>query len=373
MRKYIWSFFLPLLGIVLMSWGVIGHKTVATIADAHLTTETKAAIRDLLGDTSIADVSTWADNVRNKTEYKHTTPWHYVNVPLGLDYAAFSNEVKNQSQDNVYKAIENCKATLANFSASKGERVSALKFLIHFVGDLHQPMHVSRAEDKGGNTIQLQFDSAGTNLHSLWDGKLINKQGLSYQQLAKKIDIASPSQIADWQKATEMEWLYESYQISSQLYAEVDKSNKLGEDYYQSHIQIVEKRLEMAGIRLAFLLNNCFTKPQIDKITFLADGREKVYRKDEYKPISYNDIPANIESPVKLCVKISGHGEINGAKYLYVGGQYPNQKITIRLMGDALSLANTLDNRDVCIFGFIAGQNDKYRMFVSQKNLIERQ
>src|ERR1700761_8910330 len=105
MKKRIYSLFAVALTLVLVSWGGVGHKTVATIAENHLTPVAKSSIKALLGDQSIADIASWADEVRNTPEYKSTGPEHYVDLPLGYDFAKFSEEVKNQKEDNVYKAI----------------------------------------------------------------------------------------------------------------------------------------------------------------------------------------------------------------------------------------------------------------------------
>ncbi|MFD1258566.1 S1/P1 nuclease [Mucilaginibacter terrae] len=95
----------------------------------------------------MADVSSWADQVRNQPDYKYTAPWHYVNLPLGLSYEEFTKTVFNQANDNVYKAILKNTAILTDKASTRKQQAEALKFIIHFVGDLHQPMHVSRAED----------------------------------------------------------------------------------------------------------------------------------------------------------------------------------------------------------------------------------
>jgi hypothetical protein len=141
---------------------------------------------------------------------------------------------------------------LADGNASREDRVNALKYVVHFVGDIHQPMHVSRAEDKGGNTIQVQYDGQGTNLHSLWDTKLLEHAGLSEDQLAQSFDKATPEQIKKWQGDRPMTWAWESYVISSQLYTEIGKNgNNIDDFYYAGHMPIVEDRIEKAGIRLA--------------------------------------------------------------------------------------------------------------------------
>lgn len=257
MKKIIALFGLVCLSCVLMSWGFFGHKTVATIADRHLTAEAKKAITDLLGNQTIVDVSSWADEVRNQPEYKSTANWHFVNAPLGLSFKDFKDTLSNSTQGDLLKALNQNEMVIKNPDATKDQKAIALKFIIHLVGDAHQPMHVSRAEDKGGNTIQVQFDGKGTNLHTLWDSRLLDHQGLSIAQIAEKDDL-SRRKIKRLQRAAPIDWLYESYQISSKLYEEIALSNKVDETYYQTHIGIANERIEMGGIRLAGLLNELF-------------------------------------------------------------------------------------------------------------------
>jgi S1/P1 Nuclease len=253
-------FLLFVASVILISWGATGHRTVAKIAENHLTPQAKAAVLDLLGAESMSDVSSWADQVRNKPEYRYTTPWHYINMPLGLSYAQFQQMVDTTTSDNVYNALHKLEAELANPATPREKRIDDLKFIIHFVGDLHQPMHVSRSEDKGGNTIQLNYQGSGTNLHSVWDGKLIDRQGLSYEQMANQYDHVSPAQVKQWQNDPLVLWLWESYTITTKLYAEVDamKSRNIDSSYYEAHIPIVQQRITQGGIRLAGVLNTIF-------------------------------------------------------------------------------------------------------------------
>lgn len=258
--KYILSCAFASASLVLVSWGVVGHHAVGKIAENHLTPKAKAAVRDLLGTTSMAEVSTWADEIRMKPEFKYTTPWHYINLPLGLSYNEFKQKVETMSEANVYSAILQQERILRDPNESNDKKVEALKFIVHFVGDLHQPMHISRAEDQGGNTIQLNYNGKGTNLHSLWDTRLIEHEGLTYEELANKYDSIPERKVLRWQKDPLIKWMWESYQISSQLYAEVDqmKDRKIDDTYYQKHIPQIELRLQQAGIRLAGLLNSIY-------------------------------------------------------------------------------------------------------------------
>lgn len=259
MKKY--SFLLSIvfvsIALVLASWGRTGHRTIGKLAANHLTPKAQAAVQQILGNESLADVSSWADELRGQEKYKSTSTWHFLNLPLGLNYADFEKAVKEKKEESVYTAFMQTQATLKDKNASQESKAEALKFLVHFVGDLHQPMHISRAEDKGGNTIQLNYEDKGTNLHSLWDTKMLEHQGLTYEQLASKYDNVSDKQIKQWQKDPLMKWLWESYEISTELYAEVDAmgSRKIDDTYYQKHLPQIEVRIQQAGMRLAGVLN----------------------------------------------------------------------------------------------------------------------
>ena len=203
------------------------------------------------------EISTWPDEVRSQPAYRNTASWHYINLPLGLSFADFEAKVNGMTQENVFSALQQQERILGSAGSTRAQKVEALKYIVHFVGDLHQPMHVSREEDKGGNTIQLNYDGNGTNLHALWDSKLIDHPGLTLNRWRRQYDHATPAQIKQWQSDPLIQWLWESYQASSKLYAEVDamKSRAIDDSYYPAHIGIVQDRIEKAGIRLAGVLN----------------------------------------------------------------------------------------------------------------------
>jgi hypothetical protein len=128
----------------LISWGVIGHRTLGKIAQNHLSPKAKVAVLSLLGSEDMPIVSTFADEIRYEDAYIFTAPWHYLNLPEGLNYETFSARVKTDTAANVYNALLKMQAQLKNPKSSKEDKTFALKMLIHFVGDLHQPMHISR-------------------------------------------------------------------------------------------------------------------------------------------------------------------------------------------------------------------------------------
>ncbi|UYZ59954.1 S1/P1 nuclease [Hymenobacter latericus] len=239
----------------LMAWGGEGHRTVGKIAERHLSRKASRQVEQLLGNQTLADVSTWADEVRNTPEYRSTAPWHFVNLPLGLEFPAFNQELKAKTEPNAYQALNENIRLLADKKQPQEKRQIALKFVVHLVGDLHQPMHISRAEDKGGNDIQLQFRGEGTNLHRLWDSGLINVQGLAYQQMAANLQQPDDKQAKIWRRDPMEQWFFQSYQLSSKLYEEAQPGTVLEEQYYNTHIEDVRLRLSQAGIRLAEVLN----------------------------------------------------------------------------------------------------------------------
>jgi hypothetical protein len=380
MKKYFSIALLCMISIALISWGVVGHKTVATIAENHLTPKSKNMVKALLGNESLADVASWADQVLKEPEYKNTAPEHYLNVQLGLSYADFHKEVLAQTRDNVYKGLLKNEEVLKSQTSTKEQRTVALKFIVHFVGDLHQPMHVSRAEDKGGNTIQLQFNGQGTNLHSLWDSKLIGKESKSFEQMAIDYDKATPQQIKQWQSDDMMKWLFESYQISSKLYTEIEQNNKLDDAYYKSHIGIVNERIEMAGIRLAGLLNKIsatatYNYPQSIASIKGAEAPSMVnygpQTAEAFKTISVEDAAKHIGESVSITAKVYSYKELANMTLVNLGAEYPNQLLTVVLKGDTKGLLKQIDGKVLSVNGKLEMYKGKPEIVVSDASQIQ--
>lgn len=356
----------------LVSWGFKGHQAVATIAENHLTPQAKAQIKALLGDQRLADVAAWADELRNDPAFKNTGGWHFVDLPLGLSFAQFSAEVKAQGEDNVYGAMEKARLVLTHPQSTKAQKIVALKFLVHFVGDAHQPMHISRKKDKGGNTIQVRFDNQGTNLHALWDSKLIDHSGLSVAEMSRQYDQATPEQIRQWQHDTPMQWLWESYQISTMLYAEVEKSNQLDEQYYQSHIGIVRQRIEQGGIRLAGVLNEIYSgkAASYSGAPPVLPEETVVVPTGPSKSIDIKDAAAHLNETVTLTAKVYGSRDFGSMILLNLGAAYPDSPLTVVLRGDARSLSTGIDGKTITITGQLMDYKGKPEIVVTDKNQL---
>ena len=244
-----------------MAWGVLGHRIVGQVAESYLTPKAKIAIRQILGHESLAMASNWGDFIKSDTNYKYLNEWHYLNLEDGLNHEAFMNYLAHDTNADAYTKINFLVKELKKKNLPLTKKKMYLRLLIHFVGDVHQPMHVSRAEDLGGNKIKLFWFNEANNLHRLWDETLINFQQLSYTEYAASINFTTPVQLRQWQKQPLSEWLFESYQISQQLYNELDKPEpRLSYRYNFDHIQTVNDRLLKGGVRLAGLLNEIFSK-----------------------------------------------------------------------------------------------------------------
>ncbi len=366
------------IAVLVLSWGATGHRTVGKIAENHLTANAKAGVHDLLGDTTLADVSTWADEVRRQDQYKQTEPWHYINLPLGLDYDGFKGKVENMLESNVYSALVEQMHIITDKTAPREKKAEALKFIVHFVGDLHQPMHISRAEDKGGNTIQLNYDGKGTNLHSVWDSRLIETQGQDYQQLASAVDHASTAQMRQWQSDPLVKWMWESYSISSKLYAEVDTmgSRTIGQDYYNAHIAIVNQRLEQAGIRLAGLLNVLFKNGPVPSGPDQAGATvSQGAGAGAGAPIKIDakDAANHANDYVVVSDKVYGYKAMEGLTLVNVGAAYPDQLLTVVLKGDAIAIAGELDGKVIQVTGKVEIYKGKPEIIVKDPKMITHQ
>ncbi|WP_162800084.1 S1/P1 nuclease [Pedobacter jeongneungensis] len=258
LKKLLFPTLLVTISFALISWGVIGHRAIGKIAENHLSKKAKKAVQDILGSESLAMVSTYPDEVRSYSQYAYTAPWHYVNLPEGLNYDDFNAQLKSMEKPNIYKALLQCISDLKDASKTKEEHIFALKFLVHLVGDIHQPMHTGHSEDSGGNGIKVKLMRKESNLHGLWDSGLIDYAGLSYRELAADCDVAEKNEAKTWEKDDVAKWAFESYEISKQLYAEAAKNPEFDYSYYPAHADIVKKRLAQAGIRLAGILNEIY-------------------------------------------------------------------------------------------------------------------
>ena len=232
-------------------WGVTGHRAIGAIAQAHLNPKVAKIVDDLLDGQSLAFVSTYADEIRSDSAYDQYLPWHYVNFPFDSNYG----DQPVSEKGDIIRGIEHCVSVIKDRSKSKEDRAFYLRLLVHFVGDLHQPLHVGKAEDRGGNRFSVKWFNKGTNLHRLWDTQLIEHYKMSYSELVANQDRLSPRQIQYIQQSNLMEWVQESRELCLDVYKNTQPEDKLSFDYAYKYTNIIRKQLQKAGLRLAALLN----------------------------------------------------------------------------------------------------------------------
>ncbi|HEX3927558.1 MAG TPA: S1/P1 nuclease [Gemmatimonadales bacterium] len=234
-------------------WGPEGHQIVARVAEARLTPAARAEATRLLGGQSIADVASWADNVRSQRP--ETGAWHYVDIELGDTSYVAARDCAHDAC--TVAAIGHELGILRDHTRSDSDRAEALKFVVHFVGDLHQPLHGADNHDKGGNSVRVTFETRPTNLHSLWDSGILNTMG-SEDQLVRKIqdEIAHRDDIAKLAESTPAQWAMESHDIARDVvYGQLPSSLTISNHYIDIAQPIIQERLLRAGVRLAALLN----------------------------------------------------------------------------------------------------------------------
>ena len=236
-------------------WGPTGHRVVGAIATEYLKPEVKLIIEDLLNGKSLALVSTYADEIKSDSRYREYSPWHYVNFPFDATYEAHPKSEKG----DIIVAIDKCISKLKDAKVPKEDKAFHLKLLVHFLGDLHQPLHIGIAEDRGGNELQVRWFDEGVNLHHVWDERIIHKFGMSYSELAENKEKLTPSEVADIQSGSVIDWMYESRNLCLDVYKHTEVGDKLWYPYMYRYAHTVRHQLQKGGLRLAALLNDIFS------------------------------------------------------------------------------------------------------------------
>ncbi len=236
-------------------WGKTGHRVVGEIAEKYLSKKTEKQISKLLDGHSLAFVANYADDIKSDRQYDAFSPWHYVNFPFGEKYETYPKSEKG----DIIQAIEKCITVLKNENSSREDKVFYLKMLIHFVGDLHQPLHVGLADDKGGNNFQVRWFNDGSNLHSVWDYKMLDFYEMSYTEVATNTDVLSKEQVEAIKKGSVIDWMYESRALCENIYDHTEVGGKLSYNYMYEYMDTLRSQLQKGGIRLAKLLNEIFS------------------------------------------------------------------------------------------------------------------
>jgi len=249
-----------LVPVKILAWGMTGHRVIAEIADKNIKSKTRKQIDKLLDGYPMAYWANWADFIKSDTTdvFKHTHIWHFVNAPGGLDKQAYIEFIKNTPQENVYSEIPKLQAIIMNRQSTDDQKRIALYFLVHLVGDAHQPMHMGREEDLGGNKISVTWFRSPGNIHSVWDSRIVDNEKYSYTEYATILNSISKEKKRAMQGGTLEDWMYDTYLVANDVYANVQNGSELSYGYVYRYKYIMEQQLQKGGLRLAVVLDRIF-------------------------------------------------------------------------------------------------------------------
>lgn len=236
-------------------WGKTGHRVVGEIAEKYLSKKAEKEIYKLLNGHSLAFVANYGDDIKSDRHYDSYGPWHYVNFPFGEKYETYPKS----DQGDIIQGIAECVAVLKDKSSSKEDKVFHLKMLAHFMGDLHQPLHVGMEDDKGGNDFQVLWFKKGTNLHKVWDSQMLNSYEMSYTEVAENSDVLSKEEVNAIKSGSVIDWMYESRALCENIYDHTEIGQKLSYDYMYDYMDTLRFQLQKGGIRLATILNEIYS------------------------------------------------------------------------------------------------------------------
>jgi hypothetical protein len=249
-----------------VGWGREGHVIISMIAERRLTPSARAQVQELLGNATLWDVANWADDVRK--DRPETRTWHYVNIPVGSESYDPLRDVHEGS--NILIQLQRWESVLADRSAAPEQRLEALKWVVHLVGDLSQPLHCVTRDDRGGNTRLVHWQDQGRaiNLHLAWDVNIVthlldtDKPSVYASALDARIARADRQ---NWEKGDFIDWANEGYQIAVEVvYRDVPPDGpppRLGDEYIDRAAPVAAMQLQKAAVRLAFVLNRALSDP----------------------------------------------------------------------------------------------------------------
>jgi hypothetical protein len=264
------------------AWGTKAHRVMGMLAEERLTPGARNAVNEILAGDDLAAATVWADEMRDSPANRefwtaYAANWHYVNIARNRDYASSPKNPRGDAYSAMQTfvaillddplpegpVLEGLKLYFGEFDAKSLEvKQFALKFLLHILGDLQQPLHSGLAEDRGGNQVDLKWFGEPANLHSLWDTLLLEQQNRSVQQirrrLSERIGRTPASDIRTMESADPLLWMQESQRLLERIYAKHSGTNEFGNAYAAEFVPTVEAQLVKGGLRTAYFLNSIF-------------------------------------------------------------------------------------------------------------------
>lgn len=235
------------------AWGPDAHRAAAAVMSGRLCPAAEARLRAVLEDWPLDEAVVWPDRIRGEERWAHTRDWHYLNIGDGIPVAPGAPT----DGGRILAALQEQRDRLAAPGTPRRQRREALAFLLHLVVDLHQPLHVGRASDRGGNAIRVEFEDRELNLHQLWDGRLLRSSGLREGDYARSLEPLAVLGQADWAAGTFVDWAEESRRLRPWVYDFDHRRSvpRISRRYAETGRQLTALRLAQAGVRSAYLLN----------------------------------------------------------------------------------------------------------------------
>jgi hypothetical protein len=336
-------------------WSDEGHRLVARLAETRLTPRTAEAVRDLLGGQSLADASLWADQIRGLR--RDTAPLHYVNIPLTAK--TYLPERDCPGGRCIIAAVERDERVLADASAPSAERAEALRFLIHLLGDLHQPLHVADDGDRGGNDRPVTFLGTSRNLHQVWDGELIQASGMSEAQYYDHLRLMMASfDLSALERGSVADWAMEGHRIAAEHAYRLPPDSTLDQSYVKANLPLVDRSLIAAGVRLARVLN-----------VALATYTPARHGEPPLGPGVYTDREAAAhvgETATVVGTLVSVRRSRGGNLFLNFGADYPHQTFSAAVIDPRGTWGRGLDS----LVGKRVGVRGRIKRYKGQVEIV---
>ncbi len=235
------------------AWGQLGHYLIGLMAERQLKKSTLNKVEKIINPMSLGRSGTWMDEIRSDRTYDYATTWHYLTSKEG-EY----DPAHQETTGDAYEAINRIKEELKAGGLSTMDEAEKLKMLIHMVEDIHQPLHVGTGEDRGGNDVKIEFFGQPTNLHALWDSGMIERQGMSYSEIANELyRRLTPELQKKYRSASMEDWLKEAVSLRPMVYG-LPESKRISYQYMYENYHIAEERMIAASVRLAQILEEIY-------------------------------------------------------------------------------------------------------------------
>ena len=340
------------------AWGPKGHAIVGNIAMKFVKDDVRKNVLAMLGNMPMDTAANWMDIMKSNQDYEFMRPWHYIDFPKEQAY-------KNTNEENIVNRLTLTFNELKHKKTLCNEQVKTdLLVLLHLMGDLHMPLHTGYDDDLGGNKIIVQYDTLKThNLHWFWDEDIINLKNISIDDCLKWEKEISKEKTNTHNGVDFVGWMKDSRSLLPGVY-DFD-GFQLSDEYLLKNKEVVEKQLLVAGLRLAFLLNNVFYSPapQIDYEA--VTGRYK-------NGIDVKNVGQNLGKNVTVCSKVYGVKYSPAITRINLGSPFPNSPLSIVIFAKDYAKFNitsddeTFAEKNICVKGTIEQYQGKFQIVAAE-------